>query len=124
MLFYSHQIKGIGRGRQIGCPTINLEIPKDFILDIGVYSAWVVINDKTYKGALHYGPIPTFNQIHNTMEVHLIDITDDNFPEIKGSIIELDIVEKIRDILNFSDSDELIEQIEKDIKKIKNMLKF
>lgn len=124
MLFHSHQIKGIGRGKQIGCPTINLEIPKDFGLDAGVYSSWVVINDKTYKGALHYGPIPTFNQPHSTMEVHLIDITDDNFPKINGQQIEIDIVEKIRDILTFSDSDELIEHIGKDIKKIKSMLKF
>lgn len=124
MLFYSYQIKGVGRGKEIGCPTINMEIPKDFILDEGVYSAWVVINDKTYKGALHYGPIPTFDQAENTMEVHLIDITDDNFPEINGQQIEVDVVQKLRDVFTFTDSYELMDQIEKDIKKVRSMLKL
>lgn len=123
MLIHSHHIKGIGRGKEIGFPTLNLSIPENILIDEGVYSSWVVIDGKTYKGALHYGSVPTFNQDEKTMEVFLIDITDENFPDTKNKIIEIDIVDKIRDIKRFLDSADLTEQIALDVEKIKIMLK-
>lgn len=69
MIFKTQQIKGQGRGHQIGFPTINLEIPSDLVLDEGVYASWVTINDVPYKGALHYGAIPTFDQEDRSIEV-------------------------------------------------------
>lgn len=124
MLIHSHHIKGIGRGKEIGFPTLNLSIPENILIDDGVYSSWVVIDGKTYKGALHYGSVPTFNQSEKTMEVFLIDITDENFPDTKDKVIEIDIVDKIRDIKRFLDSADLTEQIALDVEKIKIMLKL
>jgi riboflavin kinase/FMN adenylyltransferase len=123
MLIHSHHIKGIGRGKEIGFPTLNLSIPENILIDEGVYSSWIVIDGKTYKGALHYGSVPTFNQDEKTMEVFLIDITDENFPDTKNKIIEIDIVDKLRDIKRFLDSADLTEQIALDVEKIKIMLK-
>ncbi|MCC6323759.1 riboflavin kinase [Candidatus Nomurabacteria bacterium] len=123
MLFNSSHIQGIGRGKGIGFPTLNLSIPKDLILDDGIYSAWIVIDNKAYKGALHYGPIPTFNDKNKTMEVHLIDITDETFPDTNGKIIEVDIVDRIRDIKRFIETDDLTDQIDSDVEKIRKMLK-
>lgn len=123
MLIHSHHIKGIGRGKEIGFPTLNLSIPENILIDEGVYSSWVVIDGKTYKGALHYGSVPTFNQDEKTMEVFLIDITDDTFPDTKNKIVEIDIVDKLRDIKRFLDSADLTEQIALDVEKIKIMLK-
>ncbi len=122
-MFYSSHIKGIGRGQVIGFPTLNLSVPKDLILEDGIYSAWIVIDNKTYKGALHYGPIPTFNQKDKTMEVHLIDITEDTFPDTVGKSIEVDIVDRLRDIKRFIETDDLTDQIQSDVEKIKKMLK-
>lgn len=122
MIFHSKQIKGHGRGQKIGFPTINLEIPHDFVLDDGIYSAWVVIDNHTYKGALHYGPIPTFGDKEKNLEVYLLDVTNDNVPDTSLEIIEVDIVSYLRDVKKFLNVDDLSSQIHEDISSIRSML--
>ena len=95
MLLITKQIRGEGRGHSVGFPTINLVVPHDLVLNEGIYAVWVVINDKAYKGALHYGAIPTFDLKDKTMEVHLIGINDNTVPETENINIEVDIVERI-----------------------------
>ncbi|MEK7586040.1 MAG: riboflavin kinase [Patescibacteria group bacterium] len=123
MLFQARQIKGIGRGHKIGFPTINLLIPEGFHIDEGIYAVWVVIDNLTYKGALHYGPIPTFDLKDKTLEVHLIDVTDGDAPETFGKEIEIDVVERIRDIRYFDTALELATAISEDVQKVKLILK-
>jgi len=123
MLFQSRQVKGQGRGHQVGFPTINLIIPDDLVLDEGIYATWVVIDGNTYKGALHYGPVPTFGLKENTMEVHLIDVNDDTAPATEDKEIEIDVVEKLRDIKKFEDTESLVIQIADDVEKTKRILK-
>ncbi len=122
MLIVTKQIRGEGRGHSVGFPTINLVVSKDLVLDEGIYAAWVVINGKTYKGALHYGSIPTFDLSDKTMEVHLIGINDNTVPKTENIDIEVDIVERIREVRKFADSDELAVAIDRDIKKINSIL--
>lgn len=122
MIFKTQQIKGQGRGHQIGFPTINLEIPSDLVLDEGVYASWVTINDVPYKGALHYGAIPTFDQEDRSIEVFLLDETDETVPETHGVVIEVDIVEYIREVKKFSDSFILSDQIAKDVSRVRSIL--
>jgi riboflavin kinase/FMN adenylyltransferase len=123
MLFQSKQIRGEGRGHKVGFPTINLAVPSDLVLDDGIYAAWIVINDVTYKGALHYGPIPTFGQKDKTMEVYLLDVTDANAPETENVAIEVDIVSHIRDVWKFTGAEDLAVQIDKDVKNVRAILK-
>jgi riboflavin kinase/FMN adenylyltransferase len=123
MLFQSKQIKGKGRGHAIGIPTINLEIPPQIELDEGIYAAWVVIDNKTYKGALHYGHVPTFNEHEKTMEVYLLDVTDDTVPSTKDIEIEVDTVEYLREIQNFAEVEDMLYQIALDVEKVNDILK-
>lgn len=123
MIVHSKQIKGQGRGHMIGFPTINLALPEDLVLDFGIYAAWVVVDGKTYKGALHYGAVPTFDQKEKTMEVHLLDITDDTAPDTFDNVIEIDIVEHLRDVKNFTDIEDLMNQIARDIEQVRLILK-
>ncbi len=123
MLFSSKQIRGQGRGHKVGFPTINLVVPDDLSIDEGIYAVWVVIDGRTYKGALHYGAIPTFQLKDKSMEVHLIDITDDTVPVTEGKAIEIDVVEFIRGVVKFDDSESLAMQIAMDIKNINSILK-
>jgi riboflavin kinase / FMN adenylyltransferase len=123
MIFHTKQIKGQGRGHTIGFPTINLSVSSDLILDEGIYACWVVIHHKPYRGALHYGSIPTFDELNKTMEVHLIGITDEDVPYTEDVDIEIDIVERIREIKKFAEPDDLSHQIARDIAKIKTILK-
>lgn len=123
MVFQSKQIKGNGRGKGIGFPTINLAIPSDFSMDEGIYSAWVIIDGITYKGALHYGPVPTFGEKSNQLEVHLVDVGESDIFLEKDTDIEIDVVDKLRDIKNFATTEDLIYQIDKDVERVRNMLK-
>jgi riboflavin kinase/FMN adenylyltransferase len=123
MLLSSKQIRGQGRGHKVGFPTINLVVPEDLSLDEGIYAVWVVIDGRTYKGALHYGAIPTFQLKDKTMEVHLIDITDDTVPVTEDKVIEIDVVERIRGVRKFDDAESLAIQIAIDIKNVNAILK-
>lgn len=113
----------MGRGKEVGFPTINMQLPDDFDMEPGIYAAWVMIDNKTYKGALHYGPIPTFGEMNNSLEVHLIDISDEDVPESEDKLIEVDIVERIRDVKKFFEVGDLNEAIARDIERIKIILK-
>lgn len=123
MVFQSKHIGGLGRGKDMGFPTMNLTVPEDFILDDGIYAAWVIINDKPFKGALHYGAIPTFNISKPSLEVYLLDVTDETMPNTDGATIEVDIVQKLRDIKRFLELGDLAEQIERDVEKVRSILK-
>jgi riboflavin kinase/FMN adenylyltransferase len=113
----------MGRGKEVGFPTINMQVPEGFAMEPGVYASWVTIDNKVYKGALHYGPIPTFGDMNNSLEVHLIDISEESVPDSEGKLIEVDIVERIRDVKKFFEVGDLNEAIARDIEKIKIILK-
>jgi len=123
MTIKSKQIKGLGRGHEIGYPTINLAVPSDVPFDEGIYATWVLIDGVTYKGALHYGSIPTFDLREKTMEVHLIGLDDETIPETLDMDIEIDIVERLRSVKKFEDIEELADQIASDIRKVNAILK-
>lgn len=122
MKITSRQIKGTGRGKVIGFPTINLDIPSGLSLEDGIYAAWVNIGGKRYKGALHFGPIPTFDEAAKSLEVFLLDAVEEALVGVENETIELDTVKKIRDIIKFDTTQELTGQIKKDILVIDAML--
>lgn len=129
MKFKSTQIKGKGRGKLLGFPTINLRIPPNFSLNEGIYASKVKIEHKNYSGALHYGPIPVFSDPKKSLEVFLIDVK--SLPESSprhpgelvtpGSVVSIETLKKIRDIRNFESPNDLLNQIAKDIEEIKKL---
>lgn len=122
MKFSSYQIKGKGRGKKLGFPTINLKIPENFTLKKGIYGVWVWLDKKKYLGALYYGNIPTFNGLKPSLEVHIIDsnLNVDVISVIR--IIETEIIKYIRPDKKFSNQTELKNQIKKDINEIKGII--
>lgn len=121
MTFSTHQIKGKGRGKLLGFPTINMEIPVNLALEIGIWAVWVEINKARFKGALHFGPIPTFQETSNSLEVFLINAPT-NFLLDSEAIIAITPVKRLREIRNFDSSEKLVEQIAQDVKNIQDIL--
>lgn len=123
MKFKSRHIKGKGRGKKMGFPTINLKIPNDFKLKDGIYAAKVFIEDEAFTGALHFGPVLTFNENEKSLEVYLIDLNDDsklkNLDEID---IKVEVIKYLRPVTRFDSKEALIKQIEKDVSLIKKVL--
>lgn len=115
MRFKSHQVKGKGRGKLLGFPTINLEIPEDFDLKDGIYSVKVFINGQEFLGAMHYGPIPVFNESSKTLEIFIIDIKPEDLPETHDTDIEVEVGQYLREVMNFSTEQELAKQIGVDV---------
>ncbi|MDH5533273.1 MAG: riboflavin kinase [Candidatus Pacebacteria bacterium] len=108
-------IKGDGRGRTIGYPTANIDISK-LIIDIepGVYSSITTYDNTPYKAILFFGPKKTFNQVENTLEVHILDFDQD----IYDQELEFTIGQFIRGPVKFNSVEELVTQIKSDIEQI------
>ncbi|OFZ14338.1 MAG: riboflavin biosynthesis protein RibF [Bdellovibrionales bacterium GWA2_49_15] len=106
-------IKGDGRGRQIGFPTANLLIAEERILPSkGVYATMTKSKGMNFQSITNVGNNPTFLQTNELfVESHIFDFSND----IYGEEIEVYFLEKIREEMKFSNVNELVAQIRKDI---------
>lgn len=120
MQFQSTHIRGKGRGKPMGFPTINLKIPENFELKDGIYATKVTIKNKVFIGALHYGPIPTFSEQEKSLEVYLIELPADEQINLEG-IIKVEIIKYLREIKKFALVEDLAKQIEEDVRNIKSL---
>lgn len=120
MRFSSTQIKGKGRGKLLGFPTINLEIPENFNIEEGIYAVKVWLDEKEFAGAMHFGPVPTFQEKDKTLEVFLIDIKDSDIPT--SEILEVETIQHLRPVLNFPAKEDLSKQIEVDVINVRKIL--
>lgn len=127
MKFESTHVTGKGRGKPMGFPTINLKIPEKFKLKNGIYASKVTIDKNVFVGALHYGSTPTFGEDEKSLEVYLIDVTNENLIEcglenFDGKLIKVEIIKYLREVKKFKRVDELVRQIEIDVTQIKNLV--
>lgn len=121
--FKTTTVSGHGRGKGLGFPTVNMVIPDTMSLTLqqGVYAARAEAKNQKYGGALYYGPAPTFKQKELALEIYLFDTID--FNVVDGTEIEIEIVKFIRPVMTFGLPDLLINQMEKDVGEIHNVLK-
>ena len=112
--FSGKVIAGNKRGRLIGFPTANLEITNDnkLIPGDGVYAVYVDIEGahQQLKGMMNIGYNPTFNEKIKKIEVHIFDFNEDVY-EKKVTIY---VTQKIREVISFSGSEALQNQLKKD----------
>ena len=112
-------VSGEGRGRKLGIPTANLNLSTDYVLPPkGVYAAYTYFNNNKYEAVVNFGEKPTFNSKDYTIEVHLLDTSNDFY----GKLLEVELVEFIRKEKKFSNKNELISQIKDDILYTRNIL--
>ena len=113
--FSARIITGASRGKELGFPTLNMQIPAGFDLAEGVYACWIWYGASRFMGALHHGPIPVFDQTLPSLEVHLIDIKSN----LRPKKLKVEVVKFIRKVEIFDSPELLINQIQKDIDKIR-----
>ncbi len=108
--------KGSGRGKEIGFPTLNLELKdKNKLLPIdGVYAVEFFPNSLSvpHRGVMNIGTRPTFQEGKREIEVHLLG-QKEVWEEIKEGRVE--IIQRIRPEIKFSGIDDLRERIRLDI---------
>jgi len=105
-------IHGAKRGRELGFPTINLEIAKQLILPAdGVYAVAVKLGNSYYNGVANIGNNPTFQGNDRRLEVHILDYAGDLY----GQPVTVIFRKNIRSQITFSNADELKLQICRDV---------
>lgn len=120
MEFTTRQVKGHGRGKLLGFPTINMEIPLPFNLKEGIYACRVTLGNKTFMGALHYGPVPVFREKAKSLEVFLLDAKSEDIGDT--SIIRVTPIKWLRDVQTFPTSIALAAQIKRDVARVRAAL--
>ncbi len=112
-------IPGAGRGITLGFPTANLEInPEQALPADGVYASRVYIESKARPSVTNIGQRPTFGSSQKTVEVYILDYSQDLYQKE----LRIDIIERLRDEKRFSDAEALKKQIAEDVKQVKAIL--
>jgi riboflavin kinase/FMN adenylyltransferase len=122
-------VVGAQRGRTLGFPTANVEVPAERAVPAnGVYAGWAMLHseraanatewtrpeglrNKQYRAVINIGTRPTFDNGPRTVEAHLLDF-DHN---IYGQRLALDFVTRVRSERRFDNINMLVAQITRDV---------
>lgn len=114
--FYSFKgkiVRGDGRGKQLGFPTANISIDSEdkLIPAKGIYAAECIVENEKHFGLLSLGSRPTFHDNGTVIpEFYIFDFDND----IYDKIMQVNLVERIRDEEKFNTVDDLIIQMKND----------
>ncbi len=105
-------------GKKIGFPTVNIEISEEKILPRkGVYMGELNLENKNYISAINVGKSPTLGGSERIIEAYILDFDG----EIYDREIKIKFKKFLRESKKFKEIDSLKMQIEKDVKKIKEV---
>lgn len=100
-------VRGDGRGKKLGFPTANISIDYDdkLVPAKGIYAAECIVENKKHYGLLSLGSRPTFHKDGEVIpEFYIFDFDKD----IYGQVMQVNLVERIRDEEKFNSVEELI----------------
>lgn len=106
-------VRGDGKGKELGYPTANLQVPEAYKLipAHGVYAVEAEVKGEWRKGMLNIGYTPTLHDRDQaTIEVHIFGIDE----ELYGEKVTLRFIERIRDEEEFDNQEALRARLEKD----------
>jgi len=103
-------VKGKQLGRKLGFPTANLDIKAD--IPEGVYYGTAMLNGESHLMVMSVGQNIHFNADTKTIEVHILNKYNEEF---YGKILNVYIIGFIRKMEKYTNDQNLIESIKKDI---------
>jgi riboflavin kinase / FMN adenylyltransferase len=127
----SHRVEGVvvrghQRGRALGFPTANLETPPHTAIPAdGVYAGWLASLDddgrdaQRWPAAISIGTNPTFGGGEQTVEAYAIDRDD---LDLYGMHAAIDFTARLRATLRFDSVDALVEQIRRDVDRVRGLV--
>lgn len=108
---------GRGEGASFGIATANVDAA--CLLCDGVYAGYAKIDATSYKAAINVGVPPTFeDRATDALEVHVLDYSGDLY----GKQLCVSFIERLRPLVKFDSTEDLIAQITSDINYVKNYL--
>lgn len=106
-------VRGEGRGRALGFPTANLQVPDELVTPPdGVYAVEVRLEEVRLPGLLYIGRRPTFDGKERSYEVYLLDFAG----ELYGQELQLSLLKRLRGDREFPDPQALQRQIARDLR--------
>ncbi|MES0340806.1 MAG: riboflavin biosynthesis protein RibF [Candidatus Humimicrobiaceae bacterium] len=116
-------VKGAGRGKGLGFPTANLDVCDTLVVPRdGVYFGTVSIMEddgSLLPAIINIGDNPTFGISKKWIEAYILDFDK----RIYDKEIKIKFLDRHRDEVKFNSSDELIDQIRKDVRQARNFFK-
>ena len=111
---------GLKIGRSIGFPTANMARDCEGYLPLdGVYAGWLVVDEHRYPAAHSVGINETFQAVPRLVESHILDRDD---VDLYDKIVTLEFIEFIRPAAKFNGVEDLVEEINRDLAKIRIVL--
>jgi riboflavin kinase/FMN adenylyltransferase len=103
-------VRGDGRGRELGFPTANLDVPKDLLVPPdAVYAGWV----GDHRAAVSIGTNPHFDGVERRVEAHLLDFEGDLY----GRRLVVEVWSPLREQRRFDSLEELVAAIDDDVER-------
>ena len=114
-------VKGDGKGREIGFPTANIDTKNLILPPNGVYASYTKFNGKTHKALLNIGVRPTIKKPNPSIQVeaHILKFNEN----IYDQVIDIELIDKLRNEMKFESIEELKKQISCDIENAKSFFK-
>ncbi len=101
-------VHGDGRGRALGFPTANLDVPPGLLVPPdGVYAGWT----RDRLAAISIGTNPQFDGVERRVEAHLLDFDDDLYEQR----LVVEVWNWVRGQMRFESVDALVDQIGADV---------
>jgi FAD synthase len=101
-------VRGHGRGRGLGFPTANLDVPANVLVPpLGIYAGWAA----GVRAAVSIGTNPTYCETERRIEAFLLDFEG----ELYGDRLVVELWRRLRDEVAFASERELAEQIARDV---------
>jgi len=112
-------VKGHRRGRALGFPTANISSQTEVMPPDGIYATLFDVRNKQWLSISSIGVNPTFGDGPRTVESFIFDFDGD----IYGESVKLSFVKRIREERKFTIVNDLIGQINEDVKCAKAIFK-
>lgn len=107
-------VRGDGRGRELGFPTANLDVPEGLLVPPdGVYAGWT----RDRRAAISIGTNPHFDGVERRVEAHLLDFDGDLY----GDRLVVELWSPIREQRRFDSLGELVAAIDADVERTRGV---
>ncbi|MGE5732265.1 MAG: bifunctional riboflavin kinase/FAD synthetase [Gemmatimonas sp.] len=105
-------VPGQQRGRDLGFPTLNIELDsaRKLLPPEGVYAVRARSARGIFDGMMNLGARPTFGEVGLALEVHLFDVAGDWY----GEAVSVELIHRLRDTTRFQSVEALVAQLGRD----------
>jgi riboflavin kinase/FMN adenylyltransferase len=111
-------VEGARRGRELGCPTANLDVVNELVPPNGVYATTVQLDSVIHPSITNIGVRPTFGDtVQRVVETHVLGFEGDLY----GAPVRLGFVQRLRDERAFESVEQLRAQIDADRQRARSL---